>query len=67
MASPNVAKRIRQTRERRGLTQHALAEKAELSAIYIRKLEAGERESPSLDALERIAKVLGVKLVDLLK
>lgn len=67
MTLRNVAKRIKQARERRGLTQQALAEKAHLSAIYIRKLEAGERESPSLDALERIAKVLGVKLVDLLK
>lgn len=67
MTRQNVAKRIKQARERRGLTQQALAEKAQLSAIYIRKLEAGERESPSLGALERIAKVLGVKLVDLLK
>ena len=67
MAPRDLGRRIKQARERRGLTQQALAEKAQLSAIYVRKLEAGERESPSLDALERIAKTLGVRLVDLLK
>jgi transcriptional regulator with XRE-family HTH domain len=46
----------------RGLTQEALAAKAGLSRIYIAKLEAGERASPSFPVLERIARALGATL-----
>jgi transcriptional regulator with XRE-family HTH domain len=67
MPPKDLGRRIRQARERRGLTQQKLADKAALSWIYIAKLEAGDRKAPSLGALERIAKALGVKLVDLLK
>jgi transcriptional regulator with XRE-family HTH domain len=67
MTSKNLGKRIKQRREHRGLTQTELAKRAGLSRIYIAKLEAGERQSPSLPVLERIAKALGVKLVDLLQ
>jgi transcriptional regulator with XRE-family HTH domain len=67
MPPRDLGKRIRHARERRNFTQDGLAEKAGLSRIYIAKLEGGDRKAPSLDALERIAKALGVKLVDLLK
>ena len=49
-------------RLRRGLTQAELARRAGLSWIYIAKLEGGDRLSPSLPALERIAKALGAKV-----
>ena len=62
-----IGKQIRQRRLRRGLTQADLARRAGLSWIYIAKLEAGDRRSPSFAALERIARVLGAKLrVDLI-
>jgi transcriptional regulator with XRE-family HTH domain len=50
--------RIRELREKRGLTREALAEKTGVSAVYLKKLEAGERTSPSLPALAAIAKAL---------
>jgi transcriptional regulator with XRE-family HTH domain len=60
-----LGRRIRQLRRRRGLSQAALAAAAGLSRIYVAKLEAGER-APSLRALARIARALGVRLwVDL--
>ena len=55
-------KRIRELREKRGLTREALAEKTGVSAVYIKKLEAGERTSPSLPALASIARALGATL-----
>ena len=54
--------RIRELRDKRGLTREALAEKTGVSAVYIKKLEAGERTSPSLHALARIARALGATL-----
>jgi transcriptional regulator with XRE-family HTH domain len=62
MAWQKLGAQIRALRLKRALTQDALAEQAGLSAIYIRKLEAGERLSPSLPALERVAGVLGATL-----
>ena len=48
-------------REARGLTREALAQKINMSTIFVRKLEAGER-TPSLDTLDRLARALGVTL-----
>jgi len=57
-----VGPQIQQLRRRRGLTQAELAKRAELSWIYIAKLEGGDRVSPSMPALERIARALGARL-----
>lgn len=54
--------RIRQLREKRGLTREALAKETGVSAVYVKKLEAGERTSPSLPALASIARALGATL-----
>jgi len=53
---------IQQLRRRRGLTQAELAKRADLSRIYIAKLESGDRVAPSLAVLERIARALGGRL-----
>jgi transcriptional regulator with XRE-family HTH domain len=53
---------IRRIRLQRGLTQAELAKRAGLSWIYIAKLEGGDRVSPSLPALDRIAHALGATL-----
>jgi HTH-type transcriptional regulator/antitoxin HipB len=53
---------IRRLRMERGLTQEELARRAGLSRIYIAKLEAGDRVSPSFPALERIARALRGRL-----
>jgi transcriptional regulator with XRE-family HTH domain len=67
MGLPHLGGRIKAAREQGGLTQNELAARAGVSRIYIAKLEGGDRQSPSLPVLDRIAKVLGVTLVDLLK
>src|SRR5262245_6775006 len=60
--------RIRELREKRGLTREALAQATGVSAVYIKKLEAGERTSPSLPALASIARALGATLqIDLVE
>ncbi len=66
MSFDKLGARLRAARTKRGLSQAALATKADLSRIYIAKLEAGER-APSLATLEGLAKALRVKVVDLLK
>jgi len=64
----NLGARIKALRMKRGMTQEQLAAKAGLSRIYIAKLEASERMSPSFPALERIARALGVKVrIDLVQ
>ena len=52
-------KRVRGQRRQRRLTQAALAKRAQLSPIFIAKVEAGER-MPSWETLARLADVLGV-------
>jgi transcriptional regulator with XRE-family HTH domain len=66
MGGQRLGEQIRKLRERRGLTQAALAERIGMSAIFIRKLESGERLA-SIDTLERLAEALGATLrIDLI-
>ena len=59
--------RIKALRDRRGLTQAELADRTGLSVIFIRKVEAGERNA-SFEVLERIARELHATLrVDLIE
>jgi transcriptional regulator with XRE-family HTH domain len=62
MAWQDFGAQIKRLREQRRLTQEQLATSAGLSRIYVQKLELGERASPSLPALERIARALGATL-----
>jgi transcriptional regulator with XRE-family HTH domain len=59
-----VGRRIRAIREGKGISQEALAEKSSLHRTYIGGVERGLR-NPSLKSLQRIAKGLGVGVVDL--
>ena len=59
-----VGKRIRDLREGKGISQEALAEKSSLHRTYIGGVERGLC-NPSLKSLQRIAKGLGVGVVDL--
>jgi transcriptional regulator with XRE-family HTH domain len=67
MSQRHLATRIRAGRERAGLTQQELANRVGITRVYVAKLEGGDRDAPSLPVLERIAKALGMKLVDLLR
>ena len=57
---------IRAARKEAGFSQEKLAEKADLSTVFISRVERG-KESPSLDNLVRIAKALGVRVRDLVE
>jgi XRE family transcriptional regulator of biofilm formation len=53
-------------REKKGLTQVALAKKAGITQAYLAQIESGERKNPSLDILQRLAKALRVPITKLL-
>ncbi len=57
---------IRKERIKQGLTQELLAEKAGLHPNYIGLLERQQR-NVSILSLEKIAKVLNISVIDLLK
>jgi transcriptional regulator with XRE-family HTH domain len=53
-------------REAKGLSQGALAERAKLTREHLNRLEAG-RYDPTVGTLQRIARALGVRAVELLE
>ncbi len=62
-----LGKTIRRLREAKGLTQEALARRAKISRVYITVLEGGYRVSPSVEVRKRLAKALGVSVMELLE
>jgi transcriptional regulator with XRE-family HTH domain len=67
VAWQTLGERIKGLRVKRGLTQKALADRLHMSAVFIKKVEAGGR-LPSLPNLDRIARALGVTLqIDLVE
>ncbi len=56
---------VRQHRNSLGLSQESLAEKAELSPVYVGFLERNVR-SPTVDAAEKIARALDTTLAALI-
>lgn len=66
MVTPNqLGARLRELRNRRELTQEALAEVADVSCKTIRRIEQGSI-SPSLVTLKRLASAFGLSASDLL-
>jgi len=61
-----LGKNIKFLRTRKGLTQAILAEKANISIIFISSIERGTKY-PQPDILARIAKVLDVEVFELFK
>jgi transcriptional regulator with XRE-family HTH domain len=57
---------VRTKRKEAGFSQEKLAEKADLSTVFISRIERGI-ESPSVDNLVKIARALGVRVRDLVK
>lgn len=55
---------VRARRKEAGVSQEKLAEKADLSTVFISRIERGV-ESPSVDNLVKISKALGVRVRDL--
>ena len=57
---------VRAKRKEAGFSQEKLAEKADLSTVFISRVERG-KESPSVDSLVKIARALGVRVRDLVR
>ncbi len=59
-----LGQKIKKLRKNLEITQEGLAARIESSRVYINHIEQG-RKSPSLEILEKIAKVLKVQVKDL--
>jgi transcriptional regulator with XRE-family HTH domain len=57
---------LKRLRQKKGLTQTALAKRAKLHRVYVAQIEA-QTKIPSLAALDRLAKALGVPVTELLR
>jgi transcriptional regulator with XRE-family HTH domain len=55
---------VRASRKQAGFSQEKLAEKADLSTVFISRIERGV-ESPTMDNLVKIARALKVRVRDL--
>ena len=62
-----LAKRIRELRNKKGLSQERLARLADVSYNTIIKIESGESENPTIKTMARIAKALWISLDALIK
>jgi len=61
-----LGRNVRAARQRAGLSQEDLALEAEMKRSYLSDLERGVR-NPSVRALGRLAKALGVEAAELLR
>ena len=57
---------LQRAREKAGLSQNGLAQKANVSQAAISDIEAGRTKAPRIDTLMSIAKVIGCGVEDLL-
>ncbi|OGD57301.1 hypothetical protein A2V71_00500 [Candidatus Berkelbacteria bacterium RBG_13_40_8] len=60
----NLGNKLREAREKAGLTQLELAEKARINANYYAVVERGEKNI-SYEKLQRVLKVLNIKSLDI--
>lgn len=61
----NLAKKVKQLREKLGLSQEKLARLADVSNNTIINIEAGKQGNPTIDTLKKVAKALDVPVEDL--
>ena len=59
-------KNVRRVRKERDLSQEALADEVGLAVTYVGQIERGTR-NPTLEIVERLARALRVKPLDLLQ
>jgi len=59
-----ISEKLKQARLAKGLTQFELADKAGIHSNTYAKIERAERY-PSIDTLEKLVKVLGIKSSDI--
>lgn len=59
--------KIKQLREKLGLSQEKLARLADVSNNTIINMEVGKQQNPTVDTLKKIAKALDVPIEELIK
>lgn len=64
-ALDNFRQNLRRAMENRGLSQRAVAEKADMGYPYVNRVLQG-KNAPSVPQAEKLAKAVGVALIDLL-
>mgnify|MGYP001591916533 FL=1 len=62
----NLARKVKQLREKLGLSQEKLARLADVSNNTIINIEAGKQDNPTIDTLKKVAKALDVSVEDLI-
>ena len=62
-----VGQTLKRVRGRNGLSQLQLADRAQVAQSYINDLEAGRKRNPGIEVLRRLAKVLKVKVTELIE
>jgi DNA-binding XRE family transcriptional regulator len=67
MSPTRLSTVIRKLREAQDMTQEQLAKKAGLSQAYLSQLEGGYKKNPSLPALRKLARALGVPVTKLVE
>jgi len=65
MSSVNLAKRVKELRNKFKITQDRLARKADIPFSTLAKIESGYTPNPSMEILIKIADAFGVSLDDL--
>jgi transcriptional regulator with XRE-family HTH domain len=60
-----IGARVREARKANKLSEEKLAGRADISRMTVRRIESG-KTLPSLETIEAIAAVMGVRAVDLL-
>lgn len=63
----NIGKNIKKYREKIGISQDRLSKLANISANTVAKIELDASPNPTIATLQKIAKVLKVKVDDLIK
>ncbi len=61
------AKRLRELRKSKGLTQEKLAEVSDIDYKYLQKLESSNPSSPTLSVIEKLSRGLGITLTEFIK
>lgn len=67
MEEKTIGQKIKEWRNKRGLTQDALARKSDIPYTTLSKIESDVIQNPTLDTITKIAKGLDVNLDELIK
>lgn len=62
-----LAQNIKKYRKKKGLSQDKLAKLADVTHTTLVKIESGANDNPTIKTLVKIAKVLNVKIDDLVR